>query len=225
MNLDFPAKLYRTIHIVSLFFFSSPYKTSLAEWSFQDCSRGTAEHKTVAQYHPLFLPSAFLCLQEFDCFSYKITRGNIILSSQLNIFRKSYEHSQKYSKLGLKTYFFKIGFNIISRLDWQRLSVSSRVPQASFVSPMLATSAAHFILLYLFTPKIMQKLFVKDNLHIYAQPHTMYNVSQVKQCILTTYNVLLSHSCIKLTCQDSLFSPTQVFRQQKKDIHLCLQWK
>ena len=44
----------------------------------------------------------------------------------------------------------------------------------------------------------------------------MYNVSQVKQCILTTYNVLLSHSYIKLTCQDSLFSPTQVFRQPKK---------
>ena len=51
----------------------------------------------------------------------------------------------------------------------------------------------------------------------------MYNVSQVKQCILTTYNVLLSHSYIKLTCQDSLFSPTQEFRQPKKDTHLCLQ--
>jgi len=124
MNLDIPVKLYRRIPIVRLFFPPSTYKTSLVEWHFKDCSRGRAEHETVVQY-PLFLPSAFLCLQvhfyRIRLFLVQNNSCKYYIFCSIKYFQEKLlvcEYFQKYSIWGHKTYFFNIGFNIIPRFQF-----------------------------------------------------------------------------------------------------------
>jgi len=129
-------------------------------------------------------------------------------------------------------------------LHCQKLSISLRVPEECFVSPMLAISAVHFFLLYLIALTIVQKLFVKYNLcvctHTHTHTHTYIYILSIYICLCTTtYNgqrftskimnlndlhcTLVSYSYNKIARRDSLVSPTQVFRQPKKtDIHLFL---